>query len=180
MSETILELKGIHKSFGGVPVLNGIDLQAAQGEFITLLGSSGCGKDHHSADYRGAWRLPDQGRVLLEGKDMTDAQPNKRDVNTVFQNYALFPHMNVEQNIGYALKIRKRPKGEIQSRGENGCWSWCSWRALSSRNARGAFRRAEAAGGHCPVFDQPAQAAAAGRASGRVWTCSCGGRCSRN
>ena len=114
MSETILELKGIHKSFGGVPVLNGIDLRAAQGEFITLLGSSGCGKTTTLRIIAGL-ESPDQGRVLLEGKDMTDAQPNKRDVNTVFQNYALFPHMNVEQNIGYALKIRKRPKGEIQA-----------------------------------------------------------------
>ena len=96
MSETILELKGIHKSFGGVPVLNGIDLRAAQGEFITLLGSSGCGKTTTLRIIAGL-ESPDQGRVLLEGKDMTDAQPNKRDVNTVFQNYALFPHMNVEQ-----------------------------------------------------------------------------------
>ena len=109
-----MELKGIHKSFGGVPVLNGIDLRAAQGEFITLLGSSGCGKTTTLRIIAGL-ESPDQGRVLLEGKDMTDAQPNKRDVNTVFQNYALFPHMNVEQNIGYALKIRKWPKGEIQA-----------------------------------------------------------------
>ena len=57
--------------------------------------------------------------MLLSGKDMTDTEPNKRDVNTVFQNYALFPHMNVEQNIGYSLKIRKRPKTEIRGGAEN-------------------------------------------------------------
>ena len=113
MSESILSLQGITKSFGGTPVLNGIDLEAAQGEFITLLGSSGCGKTTTLRIIAGL-EDPDQGRVLLEGRDMTHTEPNKRDVNTVFQNYALFPHMSVEQNIGYALKIRKRPKAEIR------------------------------------------------------------------
>ena len=113
MSESILSLQGITKSFGGTPVLNGIELEAAQGEFITLLGSSGCGKTTTLRIIAGL-EDPDQGRVLLEGQDMTHTEPNKRDVNTVFQNYALFPHMSVEQNIGYALKIRKRPKAEIR------------------------------------------------------------------
>ena len=113
MSETILELHGIYKSFDGTPVLKGIGLQVERGEFITLLGSSGCGKTTTLRIIAGL-EAPDQGRVLLEGKDMTDVEPNKRDVNTVFQSYALFPHMNVEQNVGYALKLRKRPKGEIK------------------------------------------------------------------
>ena len=110
----ILQLEDIHKRFGDTQVLNGIDLQVRQGEFITLLGSSGCGKTTTLRIIAGL-ETPDEGRVLLEGKDMARTEPNKRDVNTVFQNYALFPHMNVEQNAGYALKIRRRDKEEIRS-----------------------------------------------------------------
>ena len=115
LNDTILQLEDIHKSFGGTQVLNGISLTARQGEFITLLGSSGCGKTTTLRIIAGL-ESPDSGRVLLEGKDMTRAEPNKRDVNTVFQNYALFPHMNVEQNIGYSLKIRRAAKEEIRRR----------------------------------------------------------------
>lgn len=115
MNSTILQLENIHKSFGGTPVLNGIDLTVQQGEFITLLGSSGCGKTTTLRIIAGL-EIPDEGRVLLEGADVTEAEPNKRDVNTVFQNYALFPHMNVEQNIGYGLKIRKTAKSDIRKR----------------------------------------------------------------
>ena len=109
LSEPILRLEGITKSFGDTRVLDGIHLEAGQGEFITLLGSSGCGKTTTLRIIAGL-ETPDEGKVLLEGQDMAGVAPNRRDVNTVFQNYALFPHMNVEQNIGYAWKIRKRPK----------------------------------------------------------------------
>ena len=113
MSEPILELKDIWKGFGGQPVLRGVSLQAGQGEFITLLGSSGCGKTTTLRVIAGL-EDPDQGQVLLEGRNMAGVEPNRRDVNTVFQSYALFPHMTVEQNVGYALKIRRRPKGEVR------------------------------------------------------------------
>ena len=112
MSQTILQLQNIEKSFDGTPVLRGISLDAAAGEFITLLGSSGCGKPTTLRIIAGL-ESPDAGRVLLEGRDVTDTPPNKRDVNTVFQNYALFPHMTVAANIGYSLKLRRRPKEEI-------------------------------------------------------------------
>ena len=115
LNDTILQLEDIHKSFGETKVLDGISLTARQGEFITLLGSSGCGKTTTLRISAGL-ESPDSGRVLLEGRDMTRAEPNKRDVNTVFQNYALFPHMNVEQNIGYSLKIRRAAKEEIRRR----------------------------------------------------------------
>ena len=98
--------------------MDGIHLEAGQGEFITLLGSSGCGKTTTLRIIAGL-ETPDEGKVLLEGQDMAGVAPNRRDVNTVFQNYALFPHMNVEQNIGYAWKIRKRSKAEIKEEVKN-------------------------------------------------------------
>ena len=117
MGESILQLRQIRKSFDNTEVLKGIDLEVAQGEFITLLGASGCGKTTTLRIIAGL-ELPDAGQVILEGQDITNREPNKRDVNTVFQNYALFPHMNVSDNIGYGLKIRKVPKAEIAERVE--------------------------------------------------------------
>lgn len=117
MGESILQLQQIRKSFANTEVLKGIDLEARQGEFITLLGASGCGKTTTLRIIAGL-ELPDSGQVILEGHNITDWEPNKRDVNTVFQNYALFPHMNVADNVGYGLKIRKVPKAEIAERVE--------------------------------------------------------------
>ena len=117
MGESILQLQQIRKSFANTEVLKGIDLEAGQGEFITLLGASGCGKTTTLRIIAGL-ELPDSGQVILEGHNITDWEPNKRDVNTVFQNYALFPHMNVSDNVGYGLKIRKVPKAQIAERVE--------------------------------------------------------------
>lgn len=117
MNKTILELKGLKKSFGETGVLKGIDIEIARGEFITLLGSSGCGKTTTLRIIAGL-EDPDEGRVVLNGKDITALEPNQRNVNTVFQSYALFPYMNVEKNIGYGLKIKKIPKEEIKCRVE--------------------------------------------------------------
>lgn len=113
MNQPILQLEGITKSFGDTQVLKGISLSVAQGEFITLLGSSGCGKTTTLRIIAGL-ESPDTGRVLLEGKDVTQTPPNRRDVNTVFQNYALFPHMTVAANVAYSLKLKKCPKAEIE------------------------------------------------------------------
>ncbi|MDO4284788.1 MAG: ABC transporter ATP-binding protein [Eubacteriales bacterium] len=115
MSETILELKELRKSFGETHVLQGLNIQIARGEFITLLGSSGCGKTTTLRIIAGL-EDPDSGEVLLNGKDITKLEPNHRDVNTIFQSYALFPYMNVEKNIGYGLKLKKMPKDEIKSK----------------------------------------------------------------
>ena len=113
MSEPILELKNIVKHFSEGPVLNGISLAVQPGEFITLLGSSGCGKTTTLRIIAGLESC-DSGQVLLEGRDVTDEPPERRGVNMVFQNYALFPHMSVEANIGYSLKIRRRNRAEIR------------------------------------------------------------------
>jgi len=110
--ETILKLNGIHKEFGQGDVLKGIDLEVEKAEFLTLLGPSGCGKTTTLRIIAGL-ESPSQGRVFLDGLDVTDLPPEKRSVNTVFQNYALFPHMNVEKNIAYGLKLRGIKKEAI-------------------------------------------------------------------
>lgn len=116
MSDSFLELRNLKKSFTSDEyVLQGINLTIGKGEFITLLGASGCGKTTTLRIIAGL-EQPDSGSVWLEGQDVTALEPNRRDVNTVFQNYALFPHMNVAENIGYGLKIRKVPKGEIKKK----------------------------------------------------------------
>ena len=116
MSEISLELKNIKKSFQeGEDVLERICLTAKKGEFVTLLGSSGCGKTTTLRIIAGL-EQPDSGQVFLNGKDVTSLEPNQRNVNTVFQNYALFPHMNVADNIGYGLKLKKTSKAEISRR----------------------------------------------------------------
>ena len=116
MSEISLELKNIKKSFQeGEDVLESICLTAKKGEFVTLLGASGCGKTTTLRIIAGL-EQPDSGQVFLNGKDVTSLEPNQRNVNTVFQNYALFPHMNVADNIGYGLKLKKTSKAEISRR----------------------------------------------------------------
>lgn len=117
MNEVLLELKNIEKSYEETKVIRGINLLIQKGQFVTILGSSGCGKTTTIRIIAGL-ENPDRGNVFLDGVDVTNIEPNKRDVNTVFQNYALFPHMNVETNIGYSLRLRKIHKKEIKQRVE--------------------------------------------------------------
>jgi spermidine/putrescine ABC transporter ATP-binding subunit len=111
-----IELKGLSKSFPKTGrVVDKLDLRVKQGEFITLLGPSGCGKTTTLRLIAG-FEYPNEGSVHVSGIDVTDLPPYRRPVNTVFQDYALFPHMNVEQNVGYGLWIERMPRGEIRER----------------------------------------------------------------
>jgi len=115
LSEIILEMDNIIKNFEDQKVIKNMSLTINKGEFLTLLGPSGCGKTTTLRIIAG-FETPTSGSVLLEGNHVENKQPNERNVNTVFQNYALFPHMNVFDNIAYALKIRKVNKAEIKKR----------------------------------------------------------------
>ena len=115
MSEPLLRAEGLVKSFGDTRVLQDLSFEVKAGEFVTLLGPSGCGKTTTLRILAGLL-APDRGRVLLGGKDITFAPPEKRDLNTVFQNYALFPHMNVEKNISYGLRMRGVKKEQWKPR----------------------------------------------------------------
>lgn len=117
MTEPILRLVNISKDFGNGPVLKSLNLDVYPGEFLTLLGPSGCGKTTTLRIIAGL-EQPTGGQVLLEGADMTRLPPEKRPLNTVFQNYALFPHMNVFQNIAYGLRVERVSRQEQKRRVE--------------------------------------------------------------
>ena len=110
-----LELTGIQKRFGLTAAVEDFNLDAARGEFVSFLGPSGCGKTTTLRMIAGFER-PTAGRITIDGVDVTDRAPNKRDVGMVFQSYALFPNMTVADNIGFGLKVRKRPKDQIRKR----------------------------------------------------------------
>ena len=110
-----IELRNISKEYDGVTVLDNIDLFIKQNEFLTLLGPSGCGKTT-TLRIIGGFEEPTTGTVFFEGKDITDLPPYKRQINTVFQKYALFPHLDIYDNIAFGLKIKKLPKDEIDKK----------------------------------------------------------------
>ena len=111
MSETLIELKNVKKSFDGNVVIDDFSLSVKKGEFVTFLGPSGCGKTT-ILRMLGGFELPTSGTILLDGKDISMLPPNMRPINTVFQKYALFPHLNVYDNIAFGLKLKKVPKKE--------------------------------------------------------------------
>ena len=113
--KAIVSLEGITKRFGDVTAVERLDMQIMAGEFITFLGPSGCGKST-TLRILGGFEKPDQGRVFVDGQDVTYLPPNKRDVNMVFQDYALFPHMTVAQNIAFGLELKGRTREQIDRR----------------------------------------------------------------
>ena len=115
MAKKIIEIKNVSKSFGDKNVLKDINLYINQGEFLTLLGPSGCGKTTLLRMIAG-FLQPDEGAILLDGKDLAGTSPYERPLNTVFQRYALFPHLDVYDNIAFGLKLKKVPQEEIDKR----------------------------------------------------------------
>ncbi len=113
--DIIIDIKHLSKSFGDKKVLEDINLYVRKGEFITLLGPSGCGKTTLLRQIAG-FIAPDEGQILLEGKDISSIPPYKRPLNTVFQRYALFPHLDVYDNIAFGLKLKGVPQDEIDTR----------------------------------------------------------------
>jgi len=110
-----VQLDGVEKRYGDVVAVAGVDLEVRDGEFFSMLGPSGSGKTTTLRMIAG-FELPTRGRVVLHGRDVTDVAPFDRDVNTVFQDYALFPHMSVGENVGYGLMVRKVPRSERAER----------------------------------------------------------------
>ncbi len=110
--ENVIELKDIAVSFDGEPVLEGLNLSIKDGEFVTLLGPSGCGKTT-TLRIIGGFVNPDHGDVFFHGSRINDLPPHKRPVNTIFQRYALFPHMNVYENVAFGMRVQKKKKDEI-------------------------------------------------------------------
>lgn len=115
MSQPLIDLQHISKSFDGEMVLDDLSLSIKENSFVTLLGPSGCGK---STTLRiiGGFTPPDKGNVIFDGQDITKLPPNKRQLNTVFQKYALFPHMTIAENIAFGLKIKNKPKSYIDDK----------------------------------------------------------------
>ena len=114
--ENIIELKHITKNFDdNFTAVDDFNLEVQRGEFVTFLGPSGCGKTTTLRMIAG-FEMPTEGEILLNGKDISKLPPNKRPINTVFQRYALFPHLNIYDNIAFGLKLKKLPKAEIEKK----------------------------------------------------------------
>ena len=117
MAERLIQLENIHKDYGGKTVLKNINLYVRDKEFVTLLGPSGCGKTT-TLRLIGGFETPTAGVVYFDGKDITHLPPHQRQVNTVFQRYALFPHLNVYENIAFGLRLKKLSEAQIRERVE--------------------------------------------------------------
>ncbi|MDO4622557.1 MAG: ABC transporter ATP-binding protein [Eubacteriales bacterium] len=115
MKDKLIDLVNISKSYDGVTILDEMNLYIRENEFLTLLGPSGCGKTT-TLRIMGGFENPDHGRVFFNGNDITDLPPNKRQLNTVFQKYALFPHMSIAENIAFGLKIKGKTQAYINDK----------------------------------------------------------------
>ena len=154
---------GARKTYGDVVAVDDVDLDVADGEFFTLLGPSGSGKTTTLRMIAG-FEQPDAGTITLGGEDITRRPPYARDVNTVFQDYALFPHMTVAENVGYGLKVKGVPRERARAQVERGAATWCGSTATaaasrcSSRAASASASRSRARSSTSPkvlLLDEP-------------------------
>src|SRR5712691_7649370 len=110
-----IAVEGVRKRYGKVEAVHDVTLAISEGEFFSLLGPSGCGKTTTLRMIAG-FETPDEGRILLQDRDVTSISPNRRPVNMVFQQYALFPHMSIYDNVAFGLKVKSVPRAEHRER----------------------------------------------------------------
>ena len=150
MSDSIVSIQHVDKWYGSNHVVKDMNLEIRQGEFLTLLGPSGCGKTTTLRMIAG-FEDASNGIIEVQGERVEEKEPYERDVNTVFQNYSLFPHMSVYDNVAYGPTIRKMPKNEIRQKVEE---MLALVHRVRKAQAGCTFRRPEAACGHRPCADQ--------------------------
>lgn len=162
----IIDLQNISVSFDGQTILNNINLQIHDGEFVTLLGPSGCGKTTTLRIIAG-FQQPDKGNVIFEGKNIDGVPAYKRQVNTIFQRYALFPHLNVHDNIAFGLKVKKIKDKKVINKKVDEMLELVNLKGFGSRNInslsggqqqRVAIARALAMNPDILCFDEPTSA----------------------
>ncbi len=141
-------LNGVRKSFGPVEIIKGVDLEIADKSFVVFVGPSGCGKSTLLRLIAGLEDIT-EGKILIDGADVSRLPPAKRGLSMVFQSYALYPHMTVRSNIGFGLKMAGMPKGQDRTAGRRGGGKIES-DALSRPPARAALRRSASTGGDRP------------------------------
>ncbi len=166
MSKELIRLSDCVMKFDDDVILDHLNLYINDREFLTLLGPSGCGKTT-TLRIIGGFQRPTSGDVFFDGVRINDVPPHKRKVNTVFQKYALFTHMNIFENVAFGLRIAKVPEAEIRRRVEEAL-TLVNLARLRQAVGQLPLRRPAAARGHRPGHCEPAPGAAAGRAPGRA------------
>ena len=122
----MLSVTNLSVSYGTMPAVTGVSFNVGRGEFVSILGPSGCGKTTLLRAIAG-YVFPDAGEIVLEGRPITYTTPQQRRIGMVFQNYALFPHMTVAQNVGFALALERRPKARDQRARRRDACHWSGW-----------------------------------------------------
>ena len=160
-----LEIRSVRKSFGATSVVQNFDLSVNRGEFVSFLGPSGCGKTTTLRMVAG-FEIPTAGQILIDERDVTQLRPNQRNVGMVFQSYALFPNMTVAENVGFGLKVARKPAGEVASRVEEmlqliklpQLGGWYPFQLSGGQQQRVALARALAVKPQVLLLDEPLSA----------------------